>query len=296
MSKKNLTKQEADVERNKSWKKLPHESIVQYLARIIKLISWGFIITFIITVPGAIVSCLVLLDRCNNTPTDELKVSTDEMLKDSIARNISIIEATFHPEDIPQDIDSTAYPDIILIKNFKLYSLEYSNCLRELYNTPRVTKYKDKSLKDIIKIGKNWDEKRGACKRVSILVDSAMILLDSLGLKYNINSYIINQPIYNEILDGQKEADNYSDQLMNEALKIHHNALAKMKESEKYYTEKYKDDLLKIIGLQEDSWDNPICHRNENLFLLFIISQNKNYDIHLKKLLLEKGKYLNENK
>ena len=34
---------------------------------------------------------------------------------------------------------------------------------------------------------------------------------------------------------------------------------------------------------QEQSWDNEIIHRNENRILMFIINQNTNYNVVLKR-------------
>ena len=40
--------------------------------------------------------------------------------------------------------------------------------------------------------------------------------------------------------------------------------------------------LYEVGWEQEQSWDNEIVHRNENRILMFIINQNKNYDVVLK--------------
>lgn len=267
------------------WIKLSGETYRDYFKRIIRQISWGFIITFLLTVPGTIVACLVLSDRCSSEPESEIIIN--EILRDSVNQNVDAIEATFHPEEIPGNIDTVANRDIMLIKQFKMYSLEFSNNVRELYNTPRVTDYKDKKLDEIVTLGKNWDEKRHACKEVSKKLFDVIKKLDTYGKEHQINNYIINLSVYQAILDSQEESDNYSDKLKDQALEIHNIAMFNRGESVKYYSEDNKDVLIKIISLQEESWDNEIVHRCENRILMFIINQNKNYDVVLKKFLSE---------
>lgn len=208
---------------------------------------------------------------------------SDELIRDSVMEYISTIESTFNIEDIPISMDSVCYPDIHMIKNFKILCLDFANETRELYNTPSVTKYKNKSFHDLLLIEQSWDDKmvkrRENLEKMTTIIEK----LDSFGNKYNINNYVVNQVIYNDFLEAEELVSKKSDELMNQALAIYNKTNS--------LSERNKDDFIKIISLQERSCKNSYIYQRDKKLFTFLLTLNQNYDVQLKKYKLVNNTY-----
>ena len=101
--------EEKKLEAQKCIKKLPGETILQYLRRIIKLIKWYTLVTILIALPGSVWTGIQLY---NYIFKDELKEE-----KELIAQQISVLENDLKPQSLPIEIDTLQ--DVKLIKKFQ---------------------------------------------------------------------------------------------------------------------------------------------------------------------------------
>ena len=210
--------------------------------------------------------------------TDNKAVYPDEMLvRDSVIEYVSALETSINEVRLSNNID-TLNLDINLISKFKYLCLDFANKTRELYNTPSVSKYENKSLDDILVIEKSWDNLMSGRKETLRKLITVIEELDSLGEKNNIDNYLINQSIYNDFLESEELVSKYSDEMMNQALVIYN-------KNNKTFSESNKKDFVKIIKFQEESCKNIYIYRRDNKLFFFLLNLNKNYDISLKSKL-----------
>ena len=107
-------KKEAERKSHSRFWKLPNESIIQYLSRIIKLIRWWSIITFLIGLPGVTWTGIQLYNYFNKDELSESKVM--------IMQEISVLENELSPMSLPIEIDTL--PDVMMIKQFRKETLD----------------------------------------------------------------------------------------------------------------------------------------------------------------------------
>lgn len=112
------------------WTKLPEESIIQYVRRIIKQVKWLTVIVFIIGLPSSIWGGVQLYNYIKDN-------SRMEKLRYEIDSKKTIIKESVYPEFI--DLEDDSIGELVLIKKYQDASLEYCS----LYETLSTSKIKE---------------------------------------------------------------------------------------------------------------------------------------------------------
>lgn len=259
-----------------NWGKESNESVLEYLKRILDSNWIQVIIALLSLIIASLTFYLTFLSKEVNSFNDSDKVEDVELItEENVLSYLGDIESTIKLEDMPSNLDSVQHPDIKLIKTFKLLCLDFANKTRELYNTPSVSKFGDKSFDDFLAIEKSWDDRMGSRRECIGKIQKIIEEINEYGTKNGIDNYLINQAIYNEFLVAEDSVGAYSDKLRNEALAIYnkHNA---------HFSESNKDDFVKIVSLQVESCKNKYIYKRDKKLLEYLHFLNKNYDMQLK--------------
>lgn len=197
---------------------------------------------------------------------------------------ISIIESTFQPEKIPQHLDSVKERNIILIKDFKVKSIEAATLLREYLIEPNLSDFSHLDAQELYDLDMTLTNKRGAVWYSLSSAVNNTLTLDSIGTEHDITGYIMNKAIFEKLtlLDEQVE------EKRQEYNKKIDNLLAIMAQKSPTKGDMKigtKDDLLKMLKLYEDFVNDPLLLNYIDKTLSFLILQNKNYNVPLTKYL-----------
>lgn len=269
-----------------NWSKCADESVIAYLKRILDA-NWIQVIIAFIGLIFSAVATVATVKSCSNESKEvvvEQKKSECEMLRDSIMSKISIIESTFQPEKIPMNLDSVKERNIILIKDFKVKSIEAATLLRELLNEPKLTEFAHLDAQELYNLDITTAEKKEA---VWYSLDAAIkytLMLDSIGSEHDITGYIINKAVFEKM----SLLENQFEEKRNELLKKIDNLLEIM--AQKSPTKGdiktgTKEDLMKMLKYYEEFINDPVILNYLDKTLLFFIHQNKNYNVPLTKYL-----------
>lgn len=201
--------------------------------------------------------------------------SSSELDRDSVLTYISMIESTMSNEESWLNVDAEKHPDVKLVRSFKIHTLDFANATKEIYNTPSITQYKDKSFDELLNIEKSWDDKLSHHQKSFDKLSMIINKIDSIGKTDDVNNYITNQILYNDFLEAEKNAGKKSDELQNEAKNI--------LEQAKMFSDETKSEFVEVISLQEQSFKNSYIYQRDKKLLKLLLLLNHNYDIQLKK-------------
>lgn len=122
---------------------LPDETIIQYIKRLVKLIKWWAVLTFVIGAPASIWGGIQLYDYF-------IKNDESVILRESINSKVKHIRNTFITERLEND--SSIYID--LLKEFEMNVLDYCSLLESTLETKQYKEYLDLpllELRDLLK-------------------------------------------------------------------------------------------------------------------------------------------------
>lgn len=271
------------------------EKVIFYLKSIFKIekISLALkAIVYIISVAAAIVGAYYGYKQYSLASSQEEitpPLSEVAIIKKDINEKIKFIESNFHPETIPNDLDSDKYFTINLIRDFQTVSLETCAFWSEIEKTPRHSEFKDADYPVLESINKNWIEKNSEYfLRISVL-ELAMWDLDSVGRLRDLGFYKVNSALYEktdvELKKKMKVFDNFADSVSRIINKIDY--LKKQ-----YYDTSYEnaERELKLFSTRYDEErDKSDYYKADLLFFDLLIKQNEMYNIGLKRFFLQKG-------
>ena len=143
-----------------------YQKIIDLLTKIFDFFrhrAWLGYANLIITTGLLVVDGINLYRSCKGDEKEIVaKVPANVLLKDSIMSKISIIESTFQPEKIPQHLDSIKERNIILIKDFKVKSIEAATLLREYLIEPNLSDFSHLDAQELYDLSMTLTNKRGA--------------------------------------------------------------------------------------------------------------------------------------
>lgn len=269
-----------------NWSKCADESVIAYLKRILDA-NWIQVIIAFISLIFSAIATVATVKSCSNESKEvvvEQKKSECEMLRDSIMSKISIIESTFQPEKIPMNLDSVKERNIILIKDFKVKSIEAATLLRELLNEPKLTEFAHLDVQELYNLDITTAKKKEA---VWYSLDAAIkytLMLDSIGAEHDITGYIINKAVFEKM----SLLENQFEEKRNELFKKVDNLfeiMAQKSPTKGDIKTGTKEDLMKMLKYYEEFINDPVILNYLDKTLLFFIHQNKNYNVPLTKYL-----------
>jgi len=284
-----------------NWLKMSDETFKEYFKRIIKQISWFGTISILLGVPGFIVACITLADKCSSEPANFIKInenireetkpdetitSQKQILLDSLKTNTALIINTFNPEMIPEKLDSVRGRNILLIRNFKLLSIEFANYVSEYAQEIPVISVEDKDYEEIKAMTNASYQKT---EDIWFTMDSLLTIimeLNDYGLTYHVSSYIVNPNAYGELQLMEKKIEKIRHGILSES-KIIENMMSQKAEMEgDIFYKDFKEDLSKYLQLNHDFMYSFELQKFRNKLLSFLIIQNSNYEVPLKKYML----------
>lgn len=246
----------------------------------IKRLQKGVKITILFSLIGLIFSAITTYYVIKDHQPPKSTYS-EELLKDSVFSNISVIEKTFNLEKCSSysgiEKDSVLY----LIKHFKQLSCELSVYVKELYETPSISSLSNKQLEELLTYLESINRKHDSFKDIQLQLIGIVDELDKYGKENNISGYIINQPLYDKVQEAKRIEEEYSDPLLEGAKEVYRQNTDLL--TGYASVEKKKHVLLDIISYMDEDWCNIYMKRYLNEFLQFLIIQNNNYDLSLQK-------------
>lgn len=269
--------------------------IIGYLKKIFKIEKLSFVIkTIFYTITGlaGIVGTVYAIKSYNLSKSQIESVETKseiELLRDSVLEKIKYIEGNFHPEKIPYALDTIKYYDIYQIREFQRISLELAAIWRDIDNIPNSYDLDLRTSKALEEIMQNFGNK--------LMLMLELKYGDLLGTMMKLNAYgdSTMQPYY--LIDTAKylktlESSNEDAQLEKEYNEAHDKfgELLEKYELTINNTDDIPEDLFeaekRYFSLEEKKYHSKRAYKSDNNFFNFIIQQNNQYSIPLKRYFL----------
>ena len=197
-----------------------------------------------------------------------------ELLKDSIHSLISDINASIHIKELPVNIDTTIYYNLILVKNFDVLTLELASMINDTYIDVQDIDLKNVDYNNLKKMV-DYDFQNG--KATMDIIDSLsnlVVELDGVGERQQINNFRVNQKglhTLTSLIDNIK--------LFNKG---------KEAEKEKCYAgnDGKNEVIQKLINIDHDFLNNESVLKSHYLILFSFKTLYSKYDIPLSKFIL----------
>lgn len=265
-----------------------YQKIIDLLTKIFDFFrhrAWLGYATLIVSTGLLVVEGITLYRSCKSDEKEIVtKVPANVLLKDSIMSKISIIESTFLPEKIPQHLDSVKERNIILIKDFKVKSIEVATLLREYLIEPNLSDFSHLEAQELYDLDITLTTKREALWYSLVAAINNTLKLDSIGTEHDITGYIINKAILEKLILLDEQVEEKRQDYNNKRDNLFE-LMARKSPTKGDMKIGTKDDLLKMLKLYEDFVNDPLLLNYIDKTLSFLILQNKNYNVPLTKYL-----------
>lgn len=278
---------DTELKQKSSWSKNVDESMLEYLKRILDA-NWIQVILAFLSLVIAILTFYYTVFKGNDEEKEiVVKVAQlDISMRDSLINNIAVLNEVANTSEIPLQLDSIEDRNIILIKNFKMLCLSIASTWKEQLNTPAVTSISNLDANEMIEI-----ENRNYVKFHNSMVDLDSLLtivdiLDDVGKEHSVDAYVLNQAIISELDEMEEEIDKKSISYQNKFDALLNSMELKAERAGKKEYNGYDKDVIKLLNLRNEFFMSKDYLYFQNKIISFLILQNNNYNIPLKKFLM----------
>ena len=156
-------------------------SILGYLKQMLNRINIGLIVAILSLIAAIVVPIIIYQWQKKDNDSNNSIKSEIELLKDSIAMNIAEIENTFHPEQIPIDIENDTIElkgKFTAIRDYQTHVLDFITNYGVIEASPSLTEVYKNTYKD-------EDEVRRIHDNITTNVRRFFISYGNIGLLWN---------------------------------------------------------------------------------------------------------------
>lgn len=270
-----------------NWSKNGDESMLEYLKRILDANWIQVILAFLSLVVAFITLYYTVFKGSDEEKEIVVKVTqVDVSLRDSLINNIEVLNEAANTAEIPVNLDSLEERNIILIRNFKMLCLSIAGTWKEQLNTPVITSLTNMDVNEMMEI-----EHRNDVKYHNSLVELDSVLtiihiLDEVGKEHCVDAYVLNQAILSELMKLEDEIDKKSITYQNKMDALLNSMELKSDRAGKKEYNGYDKDVIKLLNIRNEFIMSKEYMYFQNKIISFLILQNNNYNIPLKKFLM----------
>ena len=266
------------------------ERLLVWLRKICTIQFLGFIFGAVSCL--ATVWMLFLSIDSKEEKTLNVNITKIDSLRNCIEKKIAIIEKTFKPSIIPEDLDTINEKGLIIVKDFQMNSLKLVKYWKEIKNSPPLSKF-NYNEEDIAE-AQSWQ--LSIIEEYNNLVYIIMDDIEALDLyAYEINrlNYNVNKSKWITLINLEKKREHYNDSITR--LCTGSWMIVSSKESKKRlegvpYDLEYYTNLKGALEYENIRKENEVKYEFDNYLFDLIISQNKMYEITVNEYLQQRKK------